>query len=227
MSNPYPRQAQLEQILREHIGATIQVPARSIREVTRTTPNYIDALITTFGLSQGDLDSRVFRIGLGQKLSERDSDIYDDIDEDDLRQRVDQHLGIVFPRGMLVFHEDIFCSQRDEPRILAASYHFQTRPWVDDQRPLYVRFEFDPLMTPDYVTGDARRDFVRKPIFHYHFSNYALFHKDAHFPAGVFAVPSQRQPDHREVQAQLQKQHELGLREFLVLLKRAGLITAN
>jgi len=150
---------------------------RSIRSITVTNPNYLDFLNQTYSFTSKQFDS-VYRFGIGHKLSKSDSyDIYDEFEGLIERPEIDE-CGILCPRGILTFYEDVLCESR-KAYILAASYHFQTMP-LSDPGPLYIRFEFDPLAT-------SNRDFERKSVFHYHFSNYDLFEK-CHFPAGCFEV---------------------------------------
>ena len=205
----------LERVLADQLGVRWTIPPRPIHGAAVTAPDSVDFLTYTYGLSLRDLDN-VYRIGIGRKLSENDSLIYDDLSVE--RPKVDEELGgILCPLGILSFYEDVFYQRGRDTNILTASYHFQTAP-QNGRHPLYVRFEFDPLV------ANPPRDFAAKPIFHYHFSNYRLFHKSCHFPAGHFEVPNHYPFNHRETQQFFRPPDVLTLETFLQLLVSAGLI---
>jgi len=207
----------LERVLADQLGVRWTIPPRPIREAVLTAPDFLGFLANTYGLSLGDLDNNVFRIGIGRKLSENASLIYDDLSVE--QPEVNQELGgILCPSGILSFYEDVFYQRGRDINILAASYHFQTAP-QNSRHPLYVRFEFDPLV------ANSPHDFITKPIFHYHFSNYDLFHKHCHFPAGHFEVPNRYPFNHAELEQIFSPPSIPNLETFLQLLISAGLIT--
>jgi hypothetical protein len=202
--------SKLEKVLYDQLGIRYTLPLPTIHEVA-VTPDFRDSLIATYGLSLGDLD-RVHRVGIGRKLREADSRIYDDMTFE--RPVVDEERGgILCPLGILNFSEYVLYLRSRDVNILAASYHFQTLS-QDSRRPLYVRFEFDPLITDP-----------PKPVFHYHFSNYHLFHKHCHFPAGYFKVPDFYPFAHQDQRRNLMVPTVLDLESFLKLLISAGLVT--
>lgn len=206
--------SRIERILKDNLGINLTLPRPKVSFAT--TPDFSRNLIDTYGLSKRELDS-VYRIGLGRKISEIDSEIYNEMFIDEIT--IHEELGILCPLGILTFYEDLFYKPGSDVKILAASYHFQTAP-QNNNRPLYVRFEFDPIMT-DY------RDFIAKPIFHYHFSNYDSFHKHCHFPAGHFSMPNAYPSEHVEVQKHFQSHNAPDLQNFLKLLIDAELIIKN
>jgi len=211
--------SRLEKVLNDQLGVCWTIPLRPIRGAAVTAPDSLDFLTSTYGLSLRDLDN-VYRIGIGRKLRENDSLIYDDLPVE--QPEVDQELGgILCPSGILSFYEDVFYQRGRDISILAASYHFQTAP-QNSRHPLYVRFEFDPLV------ANPPHDFITKPIFHYHFSNYDLFHKHCHFPAGHFEVPNRHHFNYEELEQIFSSPSPPSvpnLETFLQLLISAGLIT--
>jgi len=204
----------LDKVLDDWLGIHWTFHPRPLHDVAYTTPDLAVSLATTYGLSMRDLDS-VYRIGIGRKLGEADSLVYDDRSVE--RPEMDEELGVLCPSGILSFYEDVLYRKSRDVHVLAASYHFQTAP-QNGRHPLYVRFEFDPLV------ADPPRDFVAKPIFHYHFSNYDLFHKQCHFPAGHFAVPDGYPLDHEGPQESFRPPTVLNLESFLHLLAGAGVL---
>jgi hypothetical protein len=216
MVNINQYRSELERVLADQLGVRWTIPLRPIREVAVTAPDSLVFLTDTYGLSPRDLDN-VYRIGVGRKLSENDSLVYDDLSVE--QPSVNEELGgILCPSGILSFYEDVLYPRGGDTNILTASYHFQTAP-QNDRHPLYVRFEFDPLV------ANPPRDFVAKPIFHYYFSNYHLFHKGCHFPAGHFEVPNHYPFNHQEPQQLFRPPDVLTLETFLQLLVSAGLVT--
>jgi hypothetical protein len=203
-------------LLADQLNVHQPIHPRPLGGVLVTNPDYAEALIATYGLSQPELYDCVFRIGVGRKLSKDDSDIYDEYGDLIERPTVDER-GILCPQGILMFYEDVLYRKGRDVRILVASYHFQTAP-QNDRHPLYVRFEFDPLIE------NPPRDFATKPIFHYHFSNYHQFHKRCHFPAGHFEVSDRYPFARKESQQHFAPPPVPKLESFLRLLAGAGLI---
>ena len=207
----------IERVLANQLGIRSRISRHPIHKVIVTNPDYAEFLIATYGLSQRELYECIFRIGVGRKLSESDSEVYDTYGDLIERPTVDE-CGILCPKGILMFYEDVLYQPGRNINILAASYHFQTAP-RDGRYPLYVRFEFDPLVaTPP-------RNFVAKPIFHYHFSDYHLFHKSCHFPAGHFEVFDCYPFVHEDPQRHFRPPNIPDLESFIQLLIDAGLIT--
>jgi len=205
----------LEGVLSHWLGIRWRIDPRPIHEVAVTAPDFLDFLADTYDLSPRDLDD-VYRIGIGRKLREADSQVYNDTSID--RPGVNETLGgILCPLGIISFYEDVFYRKGMDVSILTASYHFQTAP-QNSRHPLYVRFEFDPLVE------NPPRDFAAKPIFHYHFSNYHQFHKRCHFPAGHFEVPDRCPFAREESQQHFVPPPVPRLESFLRLLVSAKLI---
>jgi hypothetical protein len=215
--NQYCRE--LENVLKEQVGIRVTIKPIPIRQIIVTNPDYINFLIQTYGLSQAQLDSDVFRIGIGRKLSKDDSDIYNEVGDLIEKPEIDES-GILCPLGILMFFEDVLYEKGGDVQILATSYHFQTAP-PTDYHPLYVRFEFDPI-----VTTGAARDFNKKPIFHYHFSNYELAHTQCHFPAGHFELPNHYPFNTEELSLHFRPPVAPNLKSFISLLNNANLIAS-
>jgi hypothetical protein len=224
MLNINQHSTQLVQQLGSYVPSyrhTLLTP-RPIEDVIEAPPIYRVALAQTYGLSSREVRERVYRIGIGTKLNERDSDIYEEfgLEEFNDPQLMDQ--GIVFRTGILAFYQDIHYAHRGSVQVLAASYHFQTPRQTTlalNDRPLYARFEFDPLEMPD-----TPRDFIQKPIFHYHFSNYETFHQGCHFPAGHFNADNFYTIQDTSAQRHFVPPPVPDLGRFLDLLSNAGLL---
>jgi hypothetical protein len=166
----------LNSYINEKLRIRYNLYAKPINDIMGTVGYLEDSLLKTYGLSRRDFEN-IYRIGIGRKLSLEDSNIFEEIEIDEIV--IDENLGIICPTGIISFYEDIFCPKGGEVALLASSYHFQTSGRAMG-KPLYLRFEFDPLIMPN-------RDYNKKPIFHYHFSNYDYF-EHHHFPAGHFQV---------------------------------------
>ncbi len=222
----------LTAVLHNYLGPQVgPVRIREIAEVVRTTPNYIEDLKKTYGLSSIEVYESVFRVGLGKKVGRDDSGFYGDdgeLDGIEILPLYDEERNvIVCPRGIFVFYEDVFYRRgRDGVQLLAASYHFQTAYQIGPH-PLYARFEFDPLSVAPQDAAANPRDFDAKPVFHYHFSNYDLFHKHCHFPAGYFTVPYAYPSQDRDVEEHFRPRDAPGLATFLELLKNTELIPSR
>lgn len=216
MSVIQQHRAKLEYALLKYLGIRTTIIAMPIVQVLATSPDYKKFLVDTYGLSVTKLDSEVFRYSIGNhNLSSKHSDIYDTSGDLIRKPKVSEY-GIICQQGILTFYEDVYCSR--DIYILAASYHFQTAP-QEGRNPLYTRFEFDPLVSP-------RRNYTEKPIFHYHFSNYKVFHKRCHFPAGHFKVedPAHHPFDDEKLKNNFTPPNIPKLSDFLALLRRTELI---
>jgi hypothetical protein len=206
---------ELDGVLSNYLSInTYHFPALPLYPLLTTNPVYATALTATYGLSITELRESVYRIGIGSKLSEIDSDIFEQyeglIDKPEVGD-----LGILCPKGILTFYEDVLYRRSRDVRLLAASYHFQTAPQTA-KHPLYVRFEFDPILP-----GPA------KPVFHYHFSNYDWFHKSCHFPAGHFEVSNRYPFSNEKIRQIFIPPAAPNLESFVQLLLDAGLIARD
>lgn len=217
MSTLNQYRTQLESALYRWLNINLTISPRPMHEITVTTPNLLDSLMETYGLSYSDLQY-TYRLGVGRKLSMDDSFVFQDMTIEKPKV-AEAYGGIICPLGILSFYEDIFYQKKGggDVKILAASYHFQTAP-QNENHPLYIRFEFDPFVT------NPPRNFEEKPIFHYHFSNYDLFHKHCHFSAGHFNLSDSFPFHHADPQQYFKLRDAPSLESFLKLLDSAELI---
>jgi hypothetical protein len=218
----------LGNLLRRYLSLSpseTQISPKLLGLSSTVTQTYLDSLAKTYSLSIPEMRDSVYRVGVGKKLSKDDTaaviDSYGDLRDRPFR---DDDYGIILPRGILVFYEDILYRKGQSINVLATSYHFQYDP-SEEGNPLYFRFEFDPLQEFDASTSSPIRDFKRKPIFHYHFSNYAILHKHCHFPAGIFDLEKCLSFSDPKVEVEISNHPQIpNLETFLSLLKETKVI---